>query len=130
MKAITPSFAHACQTLCLMRRPYDIRRKRFRFLSAKAKYPNFPNKRTTTREKDKDFKGWAVFIDGRTHVSDGETTVRWGVVARSPDGRLCHVLARSLPQKRISRIQELDSAPTIPFGPKPIRTISGGFGIN
>ena len=25
-----------------------------------------------------------VSTDGRTHVSDGETTARWGVVARSP----------------------------------------------
>ena len=34
------------------------------------------------------FKGSALFTDGGTHSTDGETTAGWGAVARSPDGRL------------------------------------------
>ena len=46
-----------------------------------------PNIRTTTREKGNDFQGWAVQTDGRTCVSEGETTAGWGAVA-APGGKL------------------------------------------
>ena len=85
--AITPSYAQAYQVLCLTTRPTDIPYQRFRMPSAKAKYPNLPNIRTTTRKKGDDFKGCAVFTDGRTHATDGETPAGWGAVARSPNMR-------------------------------------------
>ena len=59
----------------------------YKISSAKAKYPDLPNNRTTTRKKGDDFKGWAVFTDGGTHASVGETTAGWGAVVCSPDER-------------------------------------------
>ena len=74
---------------CLTGRSSDIHRYRFRLPSAKAKYLNLPNNRTTApKKKSDDFKGWAVFTDGRTHSTDGETAASLGAVSRSPDGRL------------------------------------------
>ena len=61
LTAITPSYAHAYQTLCLTRRPYDIPCQRFRLPSAKAKHLNHPNNRTTMREKA------TTLRDGRFH---------------------------------------------------------------
>ena len=87
LTAITSSYAHAYQALCLTRCPSDISCQRFRLPCAKAKYPDLPNNRTTTRKKGDDFEGWAVFTDGGTHASDGETTAGWGAVVRSLDER-------------------------------------------
>ena len=88
LTAIAPSYAHAYQALCPTGRWADTPFHRFRLPSAKAKYLNLPNNRTSTQKKGDDFKGWAVFTDGGTDSVDGETTAGWGAVARSPDGRL------------------------------------------
>ena len=69
-----------------------------------------PNIRTTTREKGNDFQGWAVRTDGRTCVSEGETTAGWGAVA-APGGKLFitfGVVLTSAP----CVMQELGSNPT------------------
>ena len=71
MTAFTPSYAHAYRVLCLTRHQIDMSHRRFRLPSAKAQYSNLPNNRTTTRKKGDDCKGWAVFTDGGTHVTDG-----------------------------------------------------------
>ena len=55
--------------------------------AAKARYPHLPNARTTTRERGNDFQGWAIYTDGGTRLSDGETLAGWGAVARSLLGR-------------------------------------------
>ena len=88
----------------------------FRLPTAKARCPNLPDSRTTTREKGNDFQGWAICTDRGTRVSDGETMPSWGAVARSPDGRFFyHVWPghhnRSTP--RVCRGQE--STPTTPL---------------
>ena len=62
MTAITPAYAHAYRAICLARRPLDILCRRFRPPSAKAKYPNLPNIRTSTRNIGDDHEGW-----GRVH---------------------------------------------------------------
>ena len=69
MTAITPTYAHAYQSIFLAGRPLVVHQK-FRLLAAEAKYPHLPNSRTTTREKGNDFHGWAV---GGTRSADGET---------------------------------------------------------
>ena len=66
LTAITPSYLHAYQALCLTRCPSDILRRRFRLPVAKAKYSNLPNNRTSTRNKGDFFKAWAIFTDGGT----------------------------------------------------------------
>ena len=38
--------------------------------------------------------GWALFIDGGTLSTDGETTAGWRAVVRSPDGRLYVMFGR------------------------------------
>ena len=53
LTAITPTYAHAHQSLCLAGRTLDFPHQRFRLPSAKTKYPNLPNIRTTTRGKRK-----------------------------------------------------------------------------
>ena len=47
--------------------------------------------RTTTRQIGDECRRWAMFTDGGTHTSDGETTAGWGAVARSPFG-VCSVM--------------------------------------
>ena len=63
--AITPTFAHAYQSIFLSRRPLVVPYQKFRLPAAKARYPNLPNSRTTTREKGNDFQGWATCTGGR-----------------------------------------------------------------
>ena len=62
--------------------------QKFRLPASKAKYPNLPNSRTTTREKGNDFHGWAIYIDGCSRFADGETLAGWCAVARSLHGRI------------------------------------------
>ena len=80
MTAITPACAHAYQVVCLTRHVLTASRLNFRF--PKTKKPDvhiFPNGRSTTRERGKDFQRWAIYSDGRTRVVEGETLARWGV---------------------------------------------------
>ena len=88
MTAITSTYAHAYQSLCLTGRLFVVHQQKFRLPASKARYPNLPNSRTTTREKGNDFQGWAIYTDGGSRVSEGEASAGWGAVARSPDGRL------------------------------------------
>ena len=57
MTAITLAHAHAYQSLCLVERPIAIPHQMFRLPAAKAKHPDLPNSRPTTREKSKDWLG-------------------------------------------------------------------------
>ena len=41
-----------------------------------------------TRERGNDYRKWAICADGGTRVVDGETLAGWGVVSRSPHGRI------------------------------------------
>ena len=79
LMAVTPSYAHAYQNLCLTRRPYAISLPKIPLAFSQGQIP----------ELSKHPNHHAVFTDGGTLVSDGETTAGWGAVARSPDGRLC-----------------------------------------
>ena len=36
----------------------------------------------------RDYRGWAIYPDGGTRVVDGETLAGWGVISRSPHGRI------------------------------------------
>ena len=54
------AYAHAYQSLCLAARMFVVPHQNFRLLAAKARYPNLPNSRTTTREKGNDFQGRAI----------------------------------------------------------------------
>ena len=51
LTAITPSYAHTYQSLCVTGRSADTPFHRFRSTSAKATYLNLPNNRTSTQEK-------------------------------------------------------------------------------
>ena len=33
-------------------------------------------------------RGWAIYTDGGTRIVDGETLAGWGVISRSPHGRI------------------------------------------
>ena len=88
--------------------------QQFRLPVVKARYLNLHSTRTTTREKGNDFEGWAIYTDGGTRVSEGETSAGWRAVARSPDGMLYIIsrLARSLRPKHISRMHGPETIPT------------------
>ena len=88
MTAITPAYALADQLKCLAGRHPVVPHQKFRLPAAKAWYPHLPNARTITRERGNDFQGWAVYTDGCTRLTDGETLVGWGAVARSPHGMI------------------------------------------
>ena len=87
MTAITPVYAHAYQATCLARRMPAVPRQNFRLPKLKARYPYFPNDRSTTRTRGNDFRGWAIYTDGGTRVVDGETLAGWGVISRSRHGK-------------------------------------------
>ena len=87
MTAITSAYAHAYQATCLSRRMPAILGKNFRLPKPNARYPYFPNARSTTRERGNDFQGWAIHTDGGTRVENGDTFAGWGVIARSLHGR-------------------------------------------
>ena len=48
----------------------------------------FTHARSVTRERGNDYRGWSIFTDGGTRVVDGETLAGWGVVSRTPHGRI------------------------------------------
>ena len=54
----------------------------------KARYLHLPNARSTTRERGNDYHGWAIYTYGGIRVVDGETFAGWGVISRSPHGRI------------------------------------------
>ena len=81
MTAITSAYAHACQATCLTRHMPAVPRLNFRLPKPKARYPLLPNVRTTTRERGKDFQGWAISSDGSTRHVDGATFAGWGAIA-------------------------------------------------
>ena len=85
---ITPAYAHAHQATCLTRHMPAILEKKFRKPKPKARYPHLPNARSTTSERDNDFRGWAIHTDGGTRAENGETFAGWYVIARSPYGRI------------------------------------------
>ena len=60
----------------------------FRLPKPKSRYPHLPNDRSITRELGNDFHGWAIYTDGGTRVVDGEIFAGWGVISRSPRGRI------------------------------------------
>ena len=85
--AVTPTYAHAYQSLCQTGRA--VHHQKFRLPASKARNPNLPSSRTTTLEKGNDFQEWAIYTDGGTRVSEGDISAGWGAVARSLHGRLC-----------------------------------------
>ena len=82
MTAITPAYAHAYQTTCLVRHLPAVPHHNFRLPQPKAKYPFLPNARSLTRERGNDYRGWAIYTDGGTRIVDGEYLAGWGVVSR------------------------------------------------
>ena len=82
------AYAHAYQATCLTRHMPAILGKIFRLPKPKARYPHFPNARSSTRERGNDFRGWAIYTDGGTRAENGETFAGWCVIARSPHGRI------------------------------------------
>ena len=88
MFAISSACAHVYQVTCLTRHILAVPRLNFRLPKPRARYPNLPNVRFTTRERGNDFQGWAINTDGSTRVVYGETLARWGVIARSLHGRI------------------------------------------
>ena len=53
--AITPTYAHAYQTICLASRSIVVCHQKFRSPAAKARYPHLPDSPTTTRERGNEF---------------------------------------------------------------------------
>ena len=87
MTAITPSYAHAYQLICLTGHIPAVLHSNFRLPAAKARYPHLHHVRTTTRERG-NFQGWALYTDGGTQFADGEALAGLGAVARSHHGRI------------------------------------------
>ena len=88
MTAITPAHAHAHQATCLAQHRHAVPHQNFRLPKFKARYPYLPIARSTTRERGGDYCGRAIHTDGGTRVADGETLAGWGVISRSPHGRI------------------------------------------
>ena len=84
MTAITSAYIHAYHVTCLTRHMPAVPRLNFRLPKSKARYPHFPNVRTTTRERGNDLQAWGTYTDGCPRHVDGETLAGWCVIARSP----------------------------------------------
>ena len=88
MTAITPAYAHEYQTVCLAMHFPGVPHHTFRLHQPKSRYSFLPNDRSITRELGNDYHGWAIYTDGGTRAVDGETFAGWGVISRSPRGRI------------------------------------------
>ena len=88
MTAITPAYAHAYQTTCLSQHFLGVQHHSFPIPKSKSIYPYLPNDRSLTSERGNRYHGWAIHTDGGTRVVDGETLAGWGVISRSPHGRI------------------------------------------
>ena len=88
MTAITLAYAHAYQTKCLAMHFPDVPHHTFWLPKPKSRYPFLPNDRSITKELGHDYHGWAISTDGGTRVVGGETFAGWGVISRSPHGRI------------------------------------------
>ena len=88
MTAITPAYAHAYQTICLAMHFSGVPHHSFRLPKPKSRYSFLPNDRSITKEPGHNYHGWAVYPDGGFRVVDGETFAGWGVISRSPHGRI------------------------------------------
>ena len=86
--AITPAYAHAYQATCLAFHLPGVPHQNFQLSKPKARYPYLPGARSITRERGNDYRGCAVYTDGGTRVVDGATLAGWGVISRSPHGRI------------------------------------------
>ena len=101
MTAVTPAYAHAYQVICLTRHLPTAPCLNFRLPKTKARYPHLPNVRATTRERGKDFQGWAIYNDGGTRVTDGETLAGWVALLDLPMEELILCLVRLSPPRLI-----------------------------
>ena len=88
MTAVTPTYAHAYSVPLPDWAPVCCSSPQVSLADCKARYPNLPNSRTTTREKKQRLARMGHYTDGGTRVSEGETSAGWSAVARSPHGRL------------------------------------------
>ena len=88
MTAITPAHAHAYQTICLTMHFPGVPHHSFRLAKPESRYPYLPDDRSITREQGNDYHGWTIYTDGGTRVVDAETRAGWGVISRSPRGRI------------------------------------------
>ena len=106
MTAVTPSYAHAYQSLCLAGRLFVVHHQKFRLPASKARYPNLPNSRTTTREKGIDFQGWAISsLRAKPQLGGAPSPA---LLMES----YVSCWAQSSQPKHISRMQVPDSSPT------------------
>ena len=88
MTAITPAYAHAYQTMCLAQHVPGVPHHTFRLPKPKSRYPLLPNDSSITSELGNDYHGRAIYTDGGARVVEGETLAGWGVISRSPRGRI------------------------------------------
>ena len=86
--ATSPACADAYQATCLARHTRAVPHQNFRLPKPETRYPYLPNARSITRERGKEYRGWAIYTDGGTRVVDGETLAGCGVISRSPHGRI------------------------------------------
>ena len=119
MTAITPSYAHAYQLICLTGHIPAALHSKFRLPAAKARYPHLPNVRTTTRERG-NFQGWALYTDGGTHPADGEALAGWGAVARTPHGRFFVMFGPVVTTEAHLAFTGARVIPTIPLKCRPL----------
>ena len=68
LTASTPTYVHALQATCLTPHMLVALNQNFRIPKLKARYPYFPNARSTTCEVGFNYRRWAVCIDGGTRV--------------------------------------------------------------
>ena len=88
MTAITPAYAHAYQTICLAMHFPGVPRHTFRLPKPKSRYPLLPMIVPLQKNLAMIIMGGLSYTDGGTRVVDGEILAGWGVISRSPRGRI------------------------------------------
>ena len=81
MTAIIPAYAHAYQATCLAQHFRGVPQHTFRLPQPKSRYPYLHNGRSITSELGNNYRGRALFTDGRTRVVNGETLAGWGLIS-------------------------------------------------
>ena len=118
MTAITPSYAHAYQLICLTGNVPAALHSNFRLPAAKARYPHLPHVRTTTHERG-NLHGWALYTDGSTALADCETLAGWGDVARTHHGKIYVMFGPVITTEAHLASQVPELTPTTPLKYRP-----------
>ena len=116
MTATTPTYAHACQSICLAGRPLVVHHQNFRLPASKARYRIFLTPETQHMKKATTSKDGPFFFQMEVLASlRAKPQLGWAPSPALLMECFMSCLAQLSQPKHISRMQAPDSIPTTPL---------------